>query len=438
MKVGATYNISAEIPNLDMSKIQTILFTLKSLRAITKRYPGEVIFNEENNNFTIPLTQEDTLKLTSGDDQKTTSLVKVEAQINFTDLSVAKTDITEFNLDKTLKTTIINDNYPGSDSSIVNILLTIQGEILYVGGGKADVLQMSVTENEEGALISITDNDTTTEAQIYNGKDGAQGKDGRQGIDGKSAYEIAQEHGFVGTEEEWLQSLKGEKGADGATGPAGPSGAPGRDGRDGQQGKDGEAGKDGIDGYSPIATVSKSGSTTTISITDKNGTTTQMIQDGIDGTDGVDGYSPQASVTKTGNTAVISIVDKTGLTTASISDGEKGDTGDSGVYYGALPPDPTEKNVWIDPTGTPDTFVTEATARQIIESYNYTTSLDVSTIVDTELDNRDFVTEEYLEELGYQNSEQVETAIESKGYQTEEQVRELIQEELEVIENAQY
>lgn len=32
------------------------------------------------------------------------------------------------------------------------------------------------------------------------------------GADGKSAYEIAVEHGYVGTEEEWLASLKGEPG----------------------------------------------------------------------------------------------------------------------------------------------------------------------------------------------------------------------------------
>lgn len=30
-------------------------------------------------------------------------------------------------------------------------------------------------------------------------------------IKGKSAYEVALEHGFVGTEQEWLDSLKGEK-----------------------------------------------------------------------------------------------------------------------------------------------------------------------------------------------------------------------------------
>lgn len=63
------------------------------------------------------------------------------------------------------------------------------------------------------------------------GSDGADstvpGPDGPQGEDGKSAYEIAVDKGFVGTEEEWLASLKGEPGEDGA------------DGSDGVDGKDG-------------------------------------------------------------------------------------------------------------------------------------------------------------------------------------------------------
>ncbi len=33
-----------------------------------------------------------------------------------------------------------------------------------------------------------------------------------QGNDGKSAYEVAVENGFTGTEEEWLESLKGSGG----------------------------------------------------------------------------------------------------------------------------------------------------------------------------------------------------------------------------------
>ena len=36
--------------------------------------------------------------------------------------------------------------------------------------------------------------------------------------EGKSAYDIAVENGFVGTEAEWLESLKGDKGDTGAQG----------------------------------------------------------------------------------------------------------------------------------------------------------------------------------------------------------------------------
>ena len=43
-----------------------------------------------------------------------------------------------------------------------------------------------------------------------NGKDGVDGQNGADGKDGKSAFEIAKENGFVGTEAEWLESLKGE------------------------------------------------------------------------------------------------------------------------------------------------------------------------------------------------------------------------------------
>lgn len=52
-------------------------------------------------------------------------------------------------------------------------------------------------------------------ADGLNGKDGADGRNGTDGKDGLSAYEIALENGFVGTESEWLASLKGKDGADG-------------------------------------------------------------------------------------------------------------------------------------------------------------------------------------------------------------------------------
>jgi len=69
----------------------------------------------------------------------------------------------------------------------------------------------------------------------------------------------------------------------------GTNGVDGKDGKDGVDGKDGKDGTDGIDGYSPIASVSKNDNVATITITDKNGTTTATISDGIDGTNGRDG-----------------------------------------------------------------------------------------------------------------------------------------------------
>ncbi len=52
-------------------------------------------------------------------------------------------------------------------------------------------------------------------ADGINGKDGTDGKDGANGENGLSAYEIALKNGFIGTESEWLSSLKGKDGADG-------------------------------------------------------------------------------------------------------------------------------------------------------------------------------------------------------------------------------
>ena len=52
------------------------------------------------------------------------------------------------------------------------------------------------------------------------GPEGPQGLPGEAGLDGKSAYEIAVENGFVGTEEEWLESLVGPEGPAGSIGSA--------------------------------------------------------------------------------------------------------------------------------------------------------------------------------------------------------------------------
>lgn len=80
-----------------------------------------------------------------------------------------------------------------------------------------------------------------------------------EGVPGDSAYDVAVENGFSGTEEEWLDSLVGPQGptgptgatgATGATGPQGPAGATG------PTGPTGPAGADGADYTGPTITVS--------------------------------------------------------------------------------------------------------------------------------------------------------------------------------------
>lgn len=70
---------------------------------------------------------------------------------------------------------------------------------------------------------------------------------GAQGIQGLSAYQVAVQHGFEGTEAEWLISLKGEKGETGPKGEPGANGAPGVQGPKGDPGEKGEKGDPGSD-----------------------------------------------------------------------------------------------------------------------------------------------------------------------------------------------
>ena len=68
---------------------------------------------------------------------------------------------------------------------------------------------------------------------------------GAQGIQGLSAYQVAVQHGFEGTEDEWLISLKGEKGETGPKGDKGDTGEKGATGERGPQGLQGERGLQG-------------------------------------------------------------------------------------------------------------------------------------------------------------------------------------------------
>jgi hypothetical protein len=71
----------------------------------------------------------------------------------------------------------------------------------------------------------------------YSNMAGPTGATGADGADGLSAYEIAVDNGFVGTESAWLDSL---------VGPAGPTGPAGSDGLDGATGPAGATGPSGV------------------------------------------------------------------------------------------------------------------------------------------------------------------------------------------------
>ena len=83
---------------------------------------------------------------------------------------------------------------------------------------------------------------------VINGNSGVGFGVGAAGPRGKSAYEIAVENGFVGTELQWLESLRGpsgQPGPAGATGSQGPAGQPGPAGSPGAQGAAGAVGPQG-------------------------------------------------------------------------------------------------------------------------------------------------------------------------------------------------
>ena len=196
------------------------------------------------------------------------------------------------------------------------------------------------------------------------------------------------------------QGLKGDKGDKGDPGKQGIQGPPGANGKDGAQGPQGDPGpqgepgvdgQNGADGFSPIVEVSKSGTVTTISITDKTGPKTAQISDGAqgprgekgdpgqdgtqgpqgpqgepgqdgaqgpqgdpgpqgepgqNGTDGTDGFSPTVDISKSGTVTTITITDKSGKHTAQINDGEFPDNGQPGqvLVMGADGPE------WADPS----------------------------------------------------------------------------------------
>lgn len=88
------------------------------------------------------------------------------------------------------------------------------------------------------------------------GSTGAKGDKGDKGDAGLSAYQLAVQGGFKGTEAQWIASLKG---ATGATGPKGDTGSVGPTGPAGAKGATGATGPQGPAGSTAVATQTANG-----------------------------------------------------------------------------------------------------------------------------------------------------------------------------------
>lgn len=91
------------------------------------------------------------------------------------------------------------------------------------------------------------------------GIQGVKGDTGANGQDGKSAYQIAVDNGFTGTQAEWLASLKGDKGEQGIQGIQGVQGEQGIQGVKGDKGDTGATGANGEDGTTVVVGTTSTG-----------------------------------------------------------------------------------------------------------------------------------------------------------------------------------
>ena len=124
MKAGATYKLVVSV-NADATSIDKMIITIKGQKTdkIQKVYPGEVEFKDGR--WRVPLTQEDTESLAG-------QYIDVEAQINYSNKSVAKTTLKSIYIAPTLATEFVAGSTP-DDREVTDVNLEIIGEVVEVG-----------------------------------------------------------------------------------------------------------------------------------------------------------------------------------------------------------------------------------------------------------------------------------------------------------------
>ena len=183
------------------------------------------------------------------------------------------------------------------------------------------------------------------------------------GDPGASAYDVWVSLGNEGTEQDYLNSLKGDKGDTGLTGPQGIQGEKGLKGDTGLTGPQGIQGEKGLKGDTGLqgpqgiqGDVGPKGDTGLQGPQGVQGDVGPKGDTGLQGPQGIQGeVGPKGDTGLQGPQGIHGDV------------GPKGDTGDSGVFIGPDTPTNSEVKVWIDT----DEPVTNASDIPIIDVGNY-------------------------------------------------------------------
>ncbi len=193
--------------------------------------------------------------------------------------------------------------------------------------------------SETDSTSSDPSTDSNLALFVEKGNDGV---DGQDGTNGESAYQLATNGGFVGTEAEWLSSLKGDKGDTGDIGPQGlqgdkgDTGETGPQGIQGLQGDRGDTGDTGLQGIQGLqGDTGPQGERGIQGNTGSQGLAGIQGEQGLQGTDGQDGQDGQDGADSTvpgpkGDTGDIGLQGIQGLQGDTGAQGERGIQGNTG------------------------------------------------------------------------------------------------------------
>ena len=245
-----------------------------------------------------------------------------------------------------------------------------------------------VTQESDGARITITDLNGITTAFARNGEKGERGDRGERGVQGPKGDTGATgpqgpkgdtgdtgpqgpkgDTGATGPQgpkgDTGASGPQGPKGDTGATGPQGPKGDTGDTGPQGPKGDTGDTGPQGPKGDTgdtgPQGPQGETGATGPQGPQGETGATGPQGPQGPQGDTGATGFSPSASVTQSGGVTTISITDENGTTTESITVPTKTSelTNDSDFITGMVEMSYGEANAWAK-------FLSAYQAKQIV------------------------------------------------------------------------